>query len=82
MAVNANWASYFGHSFVIDTRGRATGKIDAKNAKVLVKMDWATKPNVREKSYASLFVAVFFLVLNGAEVFQRFSSFNDVRPCL
>ncbi|CAJ1441210.1 unnamed protein product [Effrenium voratum] len=48
LSLNANWAARFDHSFVIDTRDRATGGVDVKNAKVLVKKYWVDHPNISD----------------------------------
>ncbi|CAK9060515.1 unnamed protein product [Durusdinium trenchii] len=46
LPLNANWALRFNHSFVIDTRERADGGVDVKNAKVMVKKYWVDHPSV------------------------------------
>ncbi|CAL1148748.1 unnamed protein product [Cladocopium goreaui] len=48
LPLNAHWAKRFNHSFVIDTRARATGGIDVKNAKVMVKKFWVDHPQITE----------------------------------
>ncbi|CAE7283367.1 unnamed protein product, partial [Symbiodinium sp. KB8] len=44
LPLNANWARDFGHSFVVDARARASGGVDVKNSKVLVKKHWVDHP--------------------------------------
>ncbi|CAE7666331.1 RIOX1, partial [Symbiodinium sp. CCMP2456] len=48
LPLNANWARAFGHSFVVDARARASGGVDVKNSKVLVKKHWVDHPKVTE----------------------------------
>ncbi|CAE7228685.1 RIOX1, partial [Symbiodinium microadriaticum] len=49
LPLNANWARDFGHSFVVDARARASGGVDVKNSKVLVKKHWVDHPKVTEE---------------------------------
>lgn len=68
LAVNANWARRFGHSFVVDGRDLATDGVDVKNAKILVKHHWVSLRDIREQ---------WVLWIGGDAVFAEFDEFRE-----